>query len=139
MNAKERHFRLVSRLQNAGFSYDEAETLRRIEMTLSRWAELECGDEHGRAIERDETTGKPHMTYDVGQNGMRVRYPIADRERGALKRLGRIMESHPEYIAYHQGDPRGCALYIVAKRDLEDNERDLPIESHYTRGIAVCS
>ena len=128
----------MSRLQSAGFSYDEAETLRRIEMTLSRWGELECGDEHGRAIERDETTGKPYMTYDVGQNGKRGRYPVADRERGALKRLNRIMESHPEYVAYHQGDPRGCALYVVAKRDLEDNERDLPIESHYTRGIAVC-
>ena len=139
MNNQQRRYALIRRLESAGFSYDEAQTLRRIELTLSRWGELECGDEHGRAIERDETTGKPYMTYDVGQNGKRGRYLVADRERGALRRLDKLMTAHPEYVAYNQGDPRGCALYIVAKRDLEDNERDLPIDSYYTRGIAVCA
>jgi hypothetical protein len=33
----------------------------------------------------------------------------------ALKRLNNIMAAHPEWLAYHQGDPRGCALYIIRK------------------------
>ena len=32
--------------------------------------------------------------------------------------------------AYHQGDPRGCALYLV--------ESNKGAETNYTDGIAVC-
>lgn len=63
------------------------------------------------------------------------RYAIADREKGALKRLEKIMEAHPEYIAYHQGDCRGCMLYIVPKSSIGNGEK---LESVYTRGLAVC-
>lgn len=41
--AKER-YEVINRLQAAGISYEHANALRRISMTLSRWGELECGD-----------------------------------------------------------------------------------------------
>ena len=98
-----------------GFSYDEADKLRLIEKTLSRWGELECGDGNeyaSWAIERDEETEKPFMIRHIyahgnGQDRM-IRTPIADREKGALKRLNAIMANYPELVSYHQGDPRGC-------------------------------
>ena len=133
MNAKERHFRLVSRLQSAGFSYDEAETLRRIEMTLSRWGEHECNGH----IQRDDETGKPRRYYETARGDIIRGDIVADREAGALKRLGRIMQSHPEYVAYHQGDPRGCALYVVPKSELE--RTGMPVNAIYSNGIAVCT
>ena len=133
MNAKERHYRLTARLQNAGFSYNEAEALRRIEMTLSRLAEHECNGN----IQRDEETGKPRWYYET-HNGDIIKGSLApDRERGALKRLAQIMTNHQDYIAYNQGDPRGCALYIVPKTELA--RTGLPVDAIYSSGIAVCT
>lgn len=157
MSTQKQKFDLYARLQELGFTYEEAVSLRRIEMTLSRWSEQECGDEHGRCIERDEATNKPYMTYDKGRNGERGRYPIADREAGAFRRLGDIVGTRnaresvkylpggastspyaDKIIPYHQGDPRGSALYLVKRSDLIRNGEILPIESYYTRGLAVC-
>ncbi len=135
MNKRERHYRLINRLQELGFTYDEANQLRRIEMTLHRWAELECGDGNDYcswSIERDEETGKPFMvTYP--HDGKSRRRKIADREAGALRRLRQMLASKPELDFYQQTDPRGCALYLVRKADLRGS-----IESSYTNGVAVC-
>ena len=153
MSTQKRKFELYSRLQALGFTYEEAVSLRRIEMTLQRWGERECGDESGRCIERDEKTNRPYMTYDKGRNGERGRYPIADREAGALKRLAAIIKArnvrknaesewNPNHLrAYHQGDCRGCNLYLVTVGQLEDAStgREIPIEANYTRGLAVCA
>jgi ribosomal protein L37E len=170
----ERRYRLIDNLRQRGFSYEEANTLRRIEMTLSRWSELECGggNDYGSwAIERDDesskfctqcghksytgsegncdkcndpapirhvTTGKPYMVHHHYRHGngqdSTSRHAIADREKGALRRLDKIMTNHPDFVSYHQGDPRGCALYIVRKSDLNGSD----INSTYTRGLAVC-
>jgi hypothetical protein len=124
---------LLGRIQDLGFTWDEAYSLRRIEMTLQRWAERECGDGSDWAIERDETTGKPFNVYHG--EGKPRRYAIADREAGALRRLGKIMEAHSDFVAYHQGDCRGCMLYLVPKSSLAAGER---LDSVYTRGVAVC-
>jgi len=75
--------------------------------------------------------GKPRRYY--GQN-MDHSYSIADREAGALKRLNKIMAAHPDWLAYHQGDPRGCALYIIQKERLGNR----PIDSYYSQGFRVC-
>jgi hypothetical protein len=135
MNKREamNYARVIERLHMWDFSTYEAETLFRIERTLQRWGERECGDANGGAIERDEKTGKPFWTYERG-NGKRGRYAIPDRERGALKRLAKLMESHGSYIAYHQPDCRGCALYIVPAALLEGAS----IDSVYNRGLAIC-
>lgn len=58
MNKFQRKHNPFTQLQELGFSFHEAQQLRRIEMTLHRWAELECGTDAGH-IERDEKTGKP--------------------------------------------------------------------------------
>lgn len=121
-------------LERAGVSFEDARALRRISMTLHRWHELECGDDRGRCVERDEVTGKPYSTFDLGQNGKRGRSAIPDRERGALKRLARIMAHYPGLSWYIQGDPRGAALYILRPGDIPDG---CPADSCYSRGIAV--
>lgn len=130
--------RLFNRLSELGFEYGESCQLRRIEMTLSRWGELECGDGNDHAswaIERDEQSNLPYLvTYP--HQGKTTRRRIPDRETGALKRLARIMDSHPDFVAYHQGDPRGCSLYIVRRSDVPEGAT---VDQLYTRGLAVCS
>lgn len=171
MSKEKAKFELFNRLQKLGFTYDEAVSLRRIEMTLSRWSELECGtgDERvTRSIERDETTGKPYLRVQYAtQAGWTDRkWLIPDREKGALKRMQKIIQARNAraYVngecvnpvtGYHQGDPRGCALYVVARSHYSEsefqewrnanpgkNESCFPfpeINSVYYRGLAVCA
>jgi hypothetical protein len=75
---------------------------------------------------------------------------LADRERGALKRLADIMSRYPALGHYVQGDPRGAPLYILRPEDMPEKlYRQLPdgsmirdvqpdLSSCYNRGIAVC-
>jgi hypothetical protein len=113
-----------------GVSPDDAAALRRISMTLHRWHELECGDGRG-FIERDEVSGKPRY---VSANDPRAWRIIPDREGGALKRLGVIMGRYPTLRAFVQGDPRGCALYLLRPNDVPDGA---DVSSYYSRGIPV--
>ena len=128
-----------SRLINKGIDWKHAQELRRISMTLHRWHELECGDGNdsaswcitrgkktGKAFEYDDN-GKPYLERHAHTSNTPTYSPMADRERGALKRLAAIMENYPSLNAYVQGDPRGCALYIG------ENLTD----SNYNNGIAV--
>lgn len=140
----------LTALQNTlcalGFTPDEAGTLRRISRTLRRWHELECGIEAG-CIERDDATGKPHWVAQYRDNVRR--WPVADRERGALRRLGRIIghrntrvwaasDAHAVHVhavhPYIQTDPRGAALYILRPGDVPTGSK---VESCYTNGICV--
>ena len=124
--------RLVDHLTTLGLSVDEVDALLRIERALQRWGERECGDGSNWVIERDETTGKPYSVYH--DEGKASRYPIADRETGAKKRADKIAAAHG-LTAYHQGDCRGCNLYIIGPKDIPEGET---VDSCYTRGIAVC-
>lgn len=126
---------VLHRLDRLGISSDDANTLRRISLTLSRWFELECGDGNEWAswsIERDETTGKPYKCIYSHTDKMR-RDPIADRETGARLRLAKLMAKYPGLIAYIQTDPRGASLYILTLEQLGQDD----IESVYSRGVAV--
>lgn len=126
-----------------GFTFEEAETLRKAQLTLHRWNEQECGDSNDHcswSIERDEETGKPFRCVYPHQ-GKSYRIPIADREKGAQKRVEAVLHAvnlrrtdGDRLIRYYQGDPRGCALYIVRQSDIREGES---IDSVYTRGIAV--
>ena len=138
---------LAAILVRNGFSEAEAETLRRAERTLHRWAELECGDGNSSAswaIERDEATGKPYLvTYP--HNGPTRQRRIADRETGALRRIKAVVSARnarfegrngcPSDVItpYHQGDPRGVALYLVRASDVPAGAS---MDSYYSRGIA---
>lgn len=129
-------------LMSLGFTALEAEKLRKISMTLQRWHELECGTDGG-CVERD----------DAGKAFWRSQYsgklsPIADREKGAKKRLGHIIGmrntrewaflgwpmSQVEIKPYIQGDPRGAALYLIRPDDVPEGKN---VDSYYSRGICV--
>lgn len=137
-----RRARLDAYLLTLGFTDSEVASLRRINSTLQRWHELECGSEHG-AIERDEATGKPYwINYNrryLGANDARMRSPVADREAGALRRLARIIKARnartdAPVSTYVQTDPRGAALYILRPGDISAGDN---VESCYTRGVCV--
>ena len=119
----------IDRLLRLGIDYDDALALRRIAMTLHLWHERECGTGSG-CIERDETTGK---AYWLNSNNMH-RSPIADREKGARKRLAKLMAKYPTLTAYIQSDPRGAALYILRPEDMIPGHS---VDSYYSRGVAV--
>jgi hypothetical protein len=118
---------MFNTLQQHGIERTDVEALRRISMTLRRWFEGECGDANSCI---DEESGKPYVRNSYSGN----RYPIADRETGALKRLAKIMAKYPTLGYYVQTDPRGCALYILRPGDVPEGEQ---AESYYSRGIAV--
>lgn len=131
MTAHEKTLILRLRLHAAGIpaSYTQAETLRRAELALHRWAEGECGDGNDYAswcLERDEETGKTYrVTYPHRGSSYRTRVP--DRETGALRRAAAVCAALG--ITYHhQTDPRGCALYVGP--NLTDSD--------YTRGVPCC-
>lgn len=124
----------IAALISAGISEEDARALRRISMTLHRWHELECGNERGEAVERDEATKLPYLTFDTGQNGKRGRTRIPDRETAALKRLEKIIKGYPGFAYYVQGDPRGSALFIMRPGDVPAGRH---IDSCYSNAIAV--
>lgn len=137
-------------LTRAGISQEDAYALRRISMTLHRWHELECGDSNnyaswcitrgnklldvgGKTNFRHDDNGKPYLEHHP-YDGM-VRYSLLpDRERGAQKRLAKIMARYPGFQAYVQGDPRGCALYILRPGDVREGAS---VDSCYSNGMAV--
>lgn len=155
-----------SRLLALGFTRDEAEALRRISMTLRRWYELECGDgnDYGSwAIERDECTDIPYMVrhhYRHGHGKDTVsKTRIPDREKGAIKRLkkiidtrnARITDDHSKdaeqyihatckaklagFVSYYlQTDPRGANLYIIRPGDVPEDKN---VSAYHDRGLCV--
>lgn len=114
-----RQTRQLDVLRELGFTFDEAETLRRISMTLRRWFELECGnsDDYAswcivrgskspRVHQRDPETqasiwvggefthddnGAPWMERHAHDKPKATYSRIPDRERGAMRRLEAII------------------------------------------------
>lgn len=124
MTKSERTHRYFARMADLGFSFDESNTIRRIERTLQRWGELECGDGNDYAswsIERDETTGKPYL----------VTHPHTGQ---SYRRLQTIMARHSGLWFFHQTDCLGCMVYIGRNEDVAGQT----LESVYTRGLAAC-
>ncbi len=128
-SAYEKNMEINQRFSRRGIdiSLNYIDTLRRAELILHRWAEKECGDGDDYkswSIERDEETDKPFMCI-YPHTGKMHKYAIADREKGAIKRVGEICKELELYF-FHQTDPRGCQLY-VSNEPLTD--------SNYTNGI----
>lgn len=136
----------VLRLRGAGFSLEDANSLRRIAMTLHRWHELECGDGNDFAswcitrgkklsahqFQHDEN-GKPYLETHYHSGTPQAYYEaIPDREKGALKRLAAVMKRYPDFVEYVQTDLRGASLYICKR-----SETPQPLDQYYSRGIAV--
>ena len=131
MSARTETQALIDRTRTRGInlSFDDANALRRAQITLHRWAELECGEGNNCAswsIERDGETSKPYRCH-YPHNGAMRRHSIPDREAGALKRVAAICAANGLHF-YHQTDPRGCALYIGIE----------PLTDDYDHGLACC-
>ena len=138
MNNKKREaLRLTAQentLINLGFTAEEANKLRRINSTLRRWYELECGTDAG-SVERDEQTGK---TYWRNAKTGKLS-PFRDLETGANKRLIEIITARnsrqPIRVDYYlQTDPRGAALYILRDQDVPQNKS---AAEYYSRGLCI--
>lgn len=136
----------IINLTKNGIALEDAVQLRQIAMTLHRWHEMECGDGNDYASWTIARGHKVNGSFEYDDNGSpfierhvhsenKARYsPIADRERGARKRLAAIIARYPGMQAYIQGDPRGASLYILRAGDVPENA---DINSCYNRGIAV--
>jgi hypothetical protein len=120
----------IPHLTAIGISYVDALELRKCSIQLHTWFELECGNDYG-CIERDETTGK---AYWRSSNGTLHKHVLADREKGAQKRIAKVMARYPHLQAYVQGDPRGASLYILRPGDVPEGQ---DVDAYYNRGIAV--
>ena len=131
-----RQTRLLNTLEDLGFTYEEANKLRRISMTLQRWHELACGIDGG-CVERDDKSGLTYWRSEY--TGKLSRF--ADRETGALKRLRDIVHARniraeaPLLSFYVQTDPRGNALYIIRPQDVPEGK---DVGAYYSNGISVC-
>jgi hypothetical protein len=137
--------RFYQSMLDMGFYWDEANTLRLAEMALQRWGERQCNGE----VEVDDD-GKAWTVYE-GAGGRCHRNRTPNREAGALRRIKAIVDTrnarHREmheaagnstfvtYLAYHQTDPRGCALYLVDDTLVRKGEA---IDRVYSRGFGVC-
>lgn len=127
-----RRMEQADRLVELGLTYDEAETIRRISMTLHRWSEHECNGN----IQRDEVTGVPRWFSDNEMQWAKAPKGsvIPDRESGAIRRMSRIIKAHPGLAWYHQTDPRGAQVYVYSVDKLEGRS----IDSVYSSiGVAV--
>lgn len=133
MRAIDKDYRILESLRRVapGATVDDAATLRRCERTLQRWAEEECGNSNdfcSWCICRDEVTGKPYREVHPHNGSASRRTKVADREAGALKRVREVCARLGVHF-FHQGDPRGCALYVASEPIVDGN---------YTRGVAIC-
>jgi len=144
----ERLTRQADTLRALGFTVEQAEQLRRISLSLHRWAEHECNG----VIQRDGDDGDGRPFWYSSHTCRKIG-PAVDRERGALKRLQAIIDARNERAGaangfdrsdagvlkttvtyYVQGDPRGAALYILRPGDVPEGGR---VDGYYSRGIAV--
>ncbi len=114
-------------LARMGISYVDVRALVRASATLHTWHEHECNG----ALQQDEDTG---LWYWYNTNSGKQICRTSDREKGARKRVDAILARYPGLSAYVQGDPRGCALYILRPGDIPDGHS---ADGCYSRGIAV--
>lgn len=132
MTARQDTLQIQRDLEHRGIQidFDDVNALRRASLTLHGWAEVECGDTNDYAstsIERDESTGKPFRCIYPHNSNTVTRYAIPDREAGALRRVAAICARVGLHYV-HQGDPRGCALYV---------SKDPITDGNYTNGVAI--
>lgn len=132
--------RMFDQLSRLGIRYNDADTLRRIQLQLHTWDERQCGADNGCVVVEDD--GK---AYWQPSNGGKP-YRIPNRGAGAERRLAAIIGKYPDLAAYHQSDCRGCALYVYQLEALKQYADRFPhtqprytIDACYSSiGVAVC-
>ncbi len=130
MNKRERNdrFRMEESLHRLGLSDAEVTSLRRASMRLQRWGEMECNHD----VQRNETTGEVTIRYAHDDGRISKPRRIPDRETPALKRCKAIADAHG-LVFYHQGDPRGAAVYVGTAEMLRGHS----VDSNYSNLICV--
>ena len=83
MNAYQKNAELQRRLERRGIiaTIEQAATLRRAEMTLHRWAELECGD------------GNDYASWAIERDGCRVNHGYS--QAAAFRRVRGMLGGAP--------------------------------------------
>ena len=141
MTKKQRMIAFYQMMERVGLTTSEAETLLKAERALQRWHEMECGtgnDHVSVSVERDEESGKPFRRVQyMGAGGKWIdrKEPCRDTEKAAHKRINSVLQGKAGLSAYIQGDPRGCALYILRAGDVPEGKEPC---AYYSRGVAVC-
>ena len=59
-----------------------------------------------------------------------------DKAIARLERRASAIAAKFDAVAFHQGDPRGCALYIIPRADVGDGQ-DAAEYCYSTKGIAI--
>ena len=120
-------------IRNYGITDHSWRVLRDCEKNLHKWAEDEC---NGR-IQWDDKTGEPHLyRKDKWGDYTCKGQPTFNREDFYLD-IARKQAARYGLLIFHQSDPRGCALYVYDKQDLERSK--YPIDQCYsTVGTAIC-
>lgn len=110
---------------------EDARALRLCSRGLSRWAERLCGwnvPGATMAYEVDDETGRAYLVTMPHRGTERTRKPIRNEETVFLARAASICARLGLYY-YHQGDPRGAALYV--------GRAPMTASDYDTRGRAV--
>ena len=107
--------------------------LCQIQSHLHKWAEDECNG----FIQWDDSDCTIPRRYYLDQYGTPTRKGpvIPNREAKYLKEAETLAAECGGKI-YHQGDPRGCALYFYRDSDLEG--RNFPIDQIYNTAALAC-
>lgn len=126
-----RTLRLAQSLECFKLLPDDIAKLLRIEKKLRRWHELQCGADAGHVEEVGEE-GSGNWEF-VNRHGHRS--PIRNATEQARKTLNAFKTVDPDLLFYVQTDPRGCALYLLKKSQVESGE---DVNAVYSRGVAIC-
>ena len=126
-------------LARAGVSRHTWYELRRICRKLHTLDEMAC---NGEIQDPDDTD--TWYRYNPDQYGTPTKQgnKLRTQPQDLLRTAETLVRSHG-FRAYHQGDPRGCSLYVYKPEDLErcsrGSEPGYGISAYYSQiGTAIC-
>ena len=101
--------------------------LKELSIKLRRWHERLCGDNYG--VVWENSNGK---CYYVSYSG--GRRCINNLGKKLKSEIIKIMSKYEHLVFYIQGDPRGPALYLIHKNEVDST---LPLASQYYKGQPI--
>lgn len=104
-----------------------------IQKKLHLWAEAEC---NGEIQWDDQACTVPRRFYADRWGSHTLKGPIIPNQEAKLLKEAEKLAAQCGARIYHQGDPRGCALYIYRDADLEG--RSFPIDQIYSSAAVPC-
>lgn len=128
-NQKTRRARKVQEFAALGVAAADFRKLCRLERLLHKWGEDVCN-----GVVSVGEGGEAYRHFGATNYSASGDFPINNDETFVLLKVKALLQKYPALWFYHQGDPRGCALYVGKREGC-----DVPsLESHYsTSGHAV--